>query len=56
MGTAREFFKRGQNYARRMRAGERLPESRLITFEGPSDLARVLTPAKLRAVKEPERH
>jgi len=55
MGTAREFFKRGRDYARQARAGERLPESRLITFEDPADMARVLTPAKLvllRAVKE----
>jgi predicted transcriptional regulator len=53
-GTTREFFDRGRGYARRARAGERLPESRLITFEDPADMVRVLSPAKLtllRAVK-----
>jgi hypothetical protein len=48
VGTAREFFERGRNYARRARAGARLPESRLISFEDPDDMMRIPSPAKLK--------
>ena len=50
-GTTREFFERGRNFARRVRTGERLPESRLITFEDPVDMMRLLSPAKLKLLR-----
>lgn len=53
-GTAREFFERGRNYAKRVRSGAPLGKSHLITFEDPIDMMRILSPAKLallRAVK-----
>ncbi len=56
VGTTREFFKRGRNYAKRSRAGRRLPESRLITFEDPADMLRVLSPAKLALLRTVKAH
>jgi len=56
VGTAREFFERGRNYAKRARAGRRLPESRLITFEDPIDMMQVLSPAKLRLLRAVKAH
>lgn len=56
MGTAREFFERGRIYAKRGRAGRRLPESRLITFEDPVDMMRVLSPAKLQLLRAVKAH
>lgn len=53
-GTTRGFFKRGRNWAKLAGTGQRLPESRLITFEDPVDMMRILSPVKLwllRAVK-----
>ena len=56
VGTAREFFERGRRYAKRVRAGGRLPESRLITFEDPADMMRILSPAKLRLLRAVKAH
>ena len=56
VGTAREFFERGQNYAKRARLGQRLPALRLITFEDPVDMMRVLSPAKLRLLRAVKAH
>jgi len=56
VGTAREFFKRGRNFARRARIGERLPESRLITFEDPVDMMRILSPEKLKLLRAVKAH
>ena len=56
VGTAREFFERGRNYARRARVGARLPESRLISFEDPEDMMRILSPAKLRLLRAVKAH
>ena len=56
VGTAREFFERGRDYAQRARAGDRLPESHLITFEDPVDMMRVLSPAKLKLLREVKAH
>jgi predicted transcriptional regulator len=56
VGTAREFFERGQNYAQRLCMGTRLPESRLITFEDPADMMRVLSPAKLQLLRAVKAH
>ena len=55
-GTEREFFERGRRHARKARAGERLPESRLITFEDPADLMKVLSPAKLDLLRTVKAH
>jgi predicted transcriptional regulator len=56
VGTAPEFFERGQNYAQRLRMGTRLPESRLITFEDPADMMRILSPAKLQLLRAVKAH
>lgn len=56
VGTAREFFERGRNYAKRARLGQRLPVSRLITFEDPADMMRVLSPAKLQLLRAVKTH
>lgn len=56
VGTTREFFERGRNYARQARMGERLPESRLISFEDPADMMRVLSPAKLKLLRTVKAH
>ena len=56
VGTAREFFERGRHFARRARMGERLPESRLITFEDPVDMMRILSPAKLKLLRTVKAH
>lgn len=55
-GTAREFFERGRKYAKDARDGQRLPESRLITFEDPVDMLRVLSPAKLQLLRAVKAH
>ncbi len=55
-GTAREFFERGRKYAKRARDGQRLPKSRLITFEDPVDMLRVLSPAKLQLLRAVKAH
>src|SRR5258708_36888925 len=49
-----ELVDRGRGYERGACVGECLAESRLITFEDPADMVRLLSPAKLtllRAVK-----
>jgi predicted transcriptional regulator len=56
VGTMREFFERGRRYAKRIQAGERLPESRLITFEDPVDMMRILSPAKLKLLRAVKAH
>ena len=56
VGTAREFFERGRTYARRARTGARLPQSRLISFEDPADMMRILSPAKLKLLRAVKAH
>jgi len=54
-GTEDEFFARGRQLARSADRGERLPEQRILSFEDPEDLMKLLTAARLnlfRAVKE----
>jgi predicted transcriptional regulator len=55
-GTTREFFKRGRNWAKLAGTGQRLPESRLITFEDPVDMMRILSPVKLRLLRAVKAH
>ncbi len=50
-----EFFKRGKEIAKLADQGKRIPRERIIAFEDPDDLARLITTAKLvlfREVKE----
>lgn len=54
-GNVEGFFKRGRDIARQADAGKPIPAERVITYEDPEDLARILTSAKIalfRAVKE----
>lgn len=50
-----EFFNRGKKIARLADQGKSIPHERIISFENPEDLARLITTAKLvlfREVKE----
>src|ERR1035437_10343834 len=50
-----EFFQRGKKIAKLADQGKRIPRERVISFEDPEDLARLITTAKLvlfREVKE----
>jgi len=54
-GTEQEFFERGRQIARSADLGERLQSIRILSFEDPVELVRLLTAARLavfRAVKE----
>ena len=54
-GTEHDFFKRGRQLARVADRGEPLPEERIVSFEDPADLMKLITGARLalfRAVKE----
>lgn len=54
-GTEQDFFKRGRQVARAADRGERLPDERIISFEDPADVMKLITAARLalfRAVKE----
>lgn len=54
-GNVEGFFKRGRDIAQRADAGKSIPAERVITYEDPEDLAKILTGAKIalfRAVKE----
>lgn len=55
VATADEFFKRGKRIAKLADQVKRIPRERIISFEDPEDLARLITTAKLvlfREVKE----
>jgi len=54
-GTEQDFFKRGRQLARLADRGDTLPEERIVSFEDPADLMKLITGARLalfRAVKE----
>ena len=54
-GTEQEFFQRGQALARLADAGQMLPEERIISFEDPAELLRLLTASRLdvfRSIKD----
>lgn len=54
-GTEEDFFKRGRQLARAADRGERLPDERIISFEDPADVMKLITSARLalfRTVKE----
>ncbi|MFP3565479.1 HTH domain-containing protein [Paraburkholderia sp. SIMBA_030] len=53
-GSEAEFFARGKRIARAADRGEAIPETRIITFEDPADVAQLLTQARIgvfRSVK-----
>ena len=54
-GTEEDFFKRGRQLARSADSGEQLSDERIVSFEDPNDLMKLITAARLalfRAVKE----
>ncbi|MDD2742554.1 MAG: MarR family transcriptional regulator [Rhodocyclaceae bacterium] len=54
-GTEEDFFKRGRLLARAVDRNEALPDERIVSFEDPADLMKLVTAARLalfRAVKE----
>ncbi|OFZ70175.1 MAG: transcriptional regulator [Betaproteobacteria bacterium RBG_16_58_11] len=54
-GTEEDFFKRGRKVAKLADLGAHLTDERIISFEDPADLLRLLTTARLalfRAIKE----
>lgn len=51
-----EFFKRGNEIAAWADAGRAIPRERIIAFEDPQDLARLVTTAKLLLFREVKEH
>lgn len=54
-GTEEDFFKRGRQLARAADRGEPLPDERILSFEDPADVMKLVTTARLalfRAVNE----
>lgn len=54
-GSEEDFFSRGRLLARAADRGEQLPDERVISFEDPAEVMRLVTAARLalfRAVKE----
>lgn len=54
-GTEEDFFERGRRLARAADRGERLADERIISFEDPVDVMKLITAARLalfRTVKE----
>ena len=54
-GTEDEFFKRGRALARAADRGDRLAEERILSFEDPAEVMKLVTAARLalfRTVKE----
>ena len=54
-GTEKDFFARGRRLAKAADRGEPIPAERIISFEDPADVMKLITTARLalfRAVKE----
>lgn len=54
-GSVEDFFKRGRAVARLADQGKPIPVERIVVYEDPEELARILTSAKIalfRAIKE----
>ena len=54
-GTEDDFFKRGRKLAKAADRGERLPNERILSFEDPAEITKLITVARLtlfRTVKE----
>lgn len=52
LASTDEFFKRGKAIAKLADQGKRIPRERIISFEDPDDLARLITTAKLVLFRE----
>ncbi len=52
VASVEDFFSRGVELARRADRGESVPCERIIAFEAPEDLARLVTTAKLVLLRE----
>lgn len=54
-GTEADFFRRGRQLAQAAEKGEALPDERVLSFEDPADVMKLITTARLalfRAIKE----
>lgn len=54
-GSEESFFKRGRQLAKAADRGEQLPDERIVSFEDPADVMKLITTTRLalfRAVKE----
>lgn len=54
-GTEEDFFKRGRKLAQIADRGEQLPDERIVSFEDPADVMKLITAARLalfRAVRD----
>lgn len=51
LGTVEDFFERGKKIAQLADKRSRIPESKIIHFEDPSDLTKFLTTTKLSLMK-----
>lgn len=51
-----EFFRRGKEIARLADLGKPLPEERIISFEDPEDMSRLITAGRLALFREVRRH
>lgn len=46
-GTEDDFFKRGRQLAKAADRGEQLPDERIVSFEDPADVMKLITTARL---------
>jgi len=54
-GTQEDFFARGRRLAKAIDRGQAIPEERIVSFEDPADVIKLITATRLalfRAVKE----
>lgn len=54
-GTQEDFFARGRRLAKAIDRGQSIPEERIVSFEDPADVIKLITATRLalfRAVKE----
>lgn len=47
-----DFFKRGRQLARAADAGEELPDERIVSFEDPAEVIKLLTSSRLELFRE----
>lgn len=56
VGTEKEFFSRGRKIAKLADRGLPIPEERVLSFEDPADLLKLLTPARLKLLETITKH
>jgi predicted transcriptional regulator len=49
---AEEFFRRGREFAKQADQGKRIPPGRVIAFENPEDIARLISAGRLALFRE----